>query len=388
MSVDLAVTIRPFEIHVPETAITDLRTRLANTRWPTQLPGEPWSRGVPVDYLQELTAYWAEEFDWHDAQHHLNRYPQFLTAIDGQTFHFLHVRSPEPDATPLMLLHGWPGSFIEFLDVIGPLADPARNGLDPMQAFHLVIPSLAGFGFSAPLSSPGWTSARNASALIKLMDALGYRRFGVQGGDYGAFVGPDMGRAAPDRVIGVHVNSATFGFIPLGPVSDGDQQTMTPVEQQRLQRLQDFNTEMSGYFQQQSTLPQTVGYGLADSPAGQLAWIVEKFKEWTNAGRELPQHAVAIDRILTNVSLYWLPETATSSANLYYESAHSRDWPQPSRVPTGVAAFAQDVAIRRYAEQNNNIVRWSDFDTGGHFAAMETPDLLVNDVRQFFAELR
>ena len=388
MTTETAVTIRPFEIRVPETAITDLRTRLANTRWPTQLPGEPWSRGVGVDYLQELAAYWAGEYDWRGAEHHLNGYPQFITEIDGQTFHFLHVRSPEPEAMPLVLLHGWPGSFIEFLDVIGPLTDPARNGLDPKQAFHLVIPSLAGFGFSAPLSSPGWTSARNATALTNLMDALGYRRYGVQGGDYGAFVAPDMGRAAPDHVIGVHVNAATFGFIPLGPVSDIDKQTMTPVEQQRLQRLQDFDTEMSGYFRQQSTRPQTLGYGLTDSPAGQLAWIIEKFKEWTDAEHELPQHAVAVDRILTNVSLYWFTETATSSANLYYESAHSRDWPQPSQVPTGVAAFAQDVAIRRFAEQNNNIVHWSDFDTGGHFAALETPDLLVNDVRRFFAGLR
>jgi pimeloyl-ACP methyl ester carboxylesterase len=381
-------TIRPFEIRVPETAITDLRTRLANTRWPRQLPGEPWCRGVPVDYLQKLAAYWAGEFDWRDAEHQLNGYPQFVTEIDGQTFHFLHVRSPEPEAMPLVLLHGWPGSFIEFLDVIGPLADPARHGLDPKQAFHLVIPSLAGFGFSTPLASPGWTSARNAAALIHLMDALGYRRYGVQGGDYGAFVAPDMGRAAPDHVIGVHVNAATFGFIPLGPVSDGDTQTMTPVEKQRVQRLEDFNTEMSGYFQQQSTRPQTLGYGLTDSPAGQLAWIVEKFKEWTDAEHELPQDAVAIDRILTNVSLYWFTETAASSANLYYESAHSRDWPRPSQVPTGVAAFAQDVAIRRFAEQNNNIVHWSDFDTGGHFAALETPDLLVSDIRQFFAGLR
>ena len=388
MRTDLAVAIRPFEIRVPKSAIADLRTRLAATRWPTQLPGEPWSRGVPVDYLRELAAYWADEFDWRAAEHRLNRYPQFRTEIDGQTFHFLHVRSPEPEATPLMLLHGWPGSFIEFLDVIGPLADPSRHGLDSTQAFHLVIPSLAGFGYSTPLSAPGWTSARNASALIHLMDALGYQRFAVQGGDYGAFVGPDMGRAAPDRVIGVHVNAATFGFIPLGPVSDADKQTMTPVEQQRLQRLRDFDTEMSGYFQQQSTRPQTLGYALTDSPAGLLGWIVEKFKEWTNAEHELPQHAVAIDRILTNVSLYWFTETATSSANLYYESAHNRDWPQPSQVPTGVAAFAQDIAIRRFAEQNNNIVHWSDFDTGGHFAAMETPDLLVNDIRQFFAGLR
>jgi pimeloyl-ACP methyl ester carboxylesterase len=343
---------------------------------------------MPVDYLKELLAYWTEEFNWRDAENDLNRYPQFRTAIDGQTFHFLHVRSLEPDATPLMLLHGWPGSFIEFLDVIGPLADPSRYGLDPTQAFHLVIPSLAGFGFSTPLSAPGWTSARNATALIKLMEALEYRRFGVQGGDYGAFVGPDMGRAAPDRVIGVHVNAATFGFIPLGPVSDLDRQTMTPVELQRLQRLRDFNTEMSGYFQQQSTRPQTLGYGLTDSPAGQLAWIVEKFKDWTDAKHQLPHHAVAMDRILTNVSLYWFTETATSSANLYYESAHRRDWPQPSQVPTGVAAFAQDVAIRRFAEQNNTIVHWSDFDAGGHFAAMETPDLLVDDIRQFFAGLR
>ena len=381
------LTIRPFEINVPDRALADLRARLTNTRWPKQLPGEPWSRGVPVDYLQKLSAYWADEFDWRTTERHLNSYPQYRTEIDGQRFHFLHVRSPQPDAMPLVLLHGWPGSFIEFLDVIGPLSDPGNHGLDSTQAFHLIVPSLAGFGFSAPLSSPGWTSTHNATALINLMEALGYRRYGVQGGDYGAIVAPDMGRAAPDSVIGVHVNAATFGFIPLGPVSDDDKQTMTKIEQKRLQRLHYFDTEMSGYFQQQSTRPQTVGYGLTDSPAGQLAWIVEKFKEWTNAEHQLPQDAVAADRILADASLYWFTETATSSANMYYESAHTRESPVPSQVPTGVAAFAEDVAIRRFAEQNNNIVHWSDFDTGGHFAAMETPDLLVNDIRAFFAEL-
>jgi pimeloyl-ACP methyl ester carboxylesterase len=379
--------IRPYRLEVSREALDDLRDRLARTRWPVQLPGAEWSRGVPVAYLRELVDYWANSYDWRAQEQRLGEFPQFVTEIDGQTIHFLHVRSPEPDATPLVLSHGWPGSVVEFLDVIGPLTDPRSHGGDPADAFHVVIPSLPGFGLSGPIADAGWDSNRTARAFAELMRRLGYSRYGAQGGDYGAFIAPDLGRVDPEHVIGVHVNAATFGFIPYGEVSEEELAGMSDVEKQRVARLNNYMSEMNGYFQVQATRPQTVSYGLADSPVGQLAWIVEKFKEWTD-GDGLPEDAVERDHMLTNVMLYWLTNTAGSSANIYYESMHSGTWPTPSQVPTGVAAFAQDVSIRSYAEQGNNIVHWSDFERGGHFAAMEVPDLFVGDVRAFFRTVR
>jgi pimeloyl-ACP methyl ester carboxylesterase len=294
----------------------------------------------------------------------------------------------KPAATPLLLLHGWPGSFAEFLDVIGPLTDPRAHGGDAADAFHLVIPSLPGFGYSGPLSGPGWNSKRMAAALAELMARLGYARYGAQGGDFGAFVAPDLGRVDPEHVIGVHVNAATMGFIPWGEIADDELATFTDTEKARLARMQHFLAEGNGYFQIQATRPQTLSYGLTDSPVGQLAWIVEKFKEWTNSEFAVPEEAIGRDRILTDVTIYWLTGTAGSAANMYYESTHVQDWPAPSTVPTGVAVFAEDIAIRRYAEQGQRIVHWTDFQTGGHFAALETPDLLVRDVVAFFAGLR
>ena len=379
------LTIKPFRIAISDADLADLKSRLAATRWPEQLPGAAWQRGVPVDYLRQLADYWADGFDWRAQEAELNSYPQFRTQIDGQTIHFLHVESPEPTARPLILLHGWPGSVVEFLDVIGPLSNPRAHGLDPAQAFHLVIPSLVGFGFSTPLSDAGWTANRIAAAFTELMAALGYNRYCVQGGDYGSFIGPLMGGLAPDRVIGVHVNAAAFGFNAGRNVSDDDLASMTELERDRVARSRTWAAEMTGYFRLQGTRPQTLGYGLEDSPAGQLAWIVEKFKEWTDSARELPDDAVPRDRLLANVAVYWFTRTATSSANLYYETTHTRALPDPSPVPTGVAVFSADLAIRRYGQRLFNITHWSDFDTGGHFAAMETPQLLVEDIRTFFA---
>ena len=379
--------IRPFRIDIPQADLDDLRDRLARTRWPSALPGEGWSRGVPVSYLEELAEYWRMSYDWRMHEAALNEYPQFTTVIDGQNIHFLHVRSPEADAMPLVLVHGWPGSIVEFLDVIGPLTDPRAHGGDPADAFHLVIPSMPGFAFSGPASDPGWDSRRMASAFAELMSRLGYGRYGTQGGDFGAFVAPDLGRVDADHVVGVHVNAATMGFVPWGDVDDATLAEFTDVEKARLERLRHYLSEGNGYAQIQATRPQTVAYGLADSPAGQLAWIVDKFQEWTHGG-QVPEDVIDRDRILTNVMLYWLTGTAASAANMYYESMHSGNWPTPTTVPTGVAAFAEDVAIRRYAEQGYTIVHWSDFDRGGHFAAMEVPDLLVGDVRTFFRTLR
>jgi pimeloyl-ACP methyl ester carboxylesterase len=381
--------IQPFRIDIPQADLDDLRDRVARTRWPDELPGVGWSRGVPLAYLRELAEYWRTAYDWRRQEAMLNEHPQFTTTIDGANVHFLHVRSPEPAALPLVLTHGWPGSIVEFLDVIGPLSDPRAHGGDAADAFHLVIPSIPGYGFSGPTRDAGWTADRVARAWVELLRRLGYDRYGVQGGDWGALISPAVGRADPDHVVGVHVNAATFGFIPFGPVEPEELATFSEAEKARVARLGAFLGDGNGYFQIQATRPQTLAYGLADSPAGQLAWIVEKFKEWTGAAADRPEEAVDRDRLLTNVMLYWLTDTAGSSARLYYENMHSASWGQaPATTPTGVAVFAEDVAIRRYAERANNIVHWSDFDTGGHFAAMETPDLLVEDVRTFFRKLR
>jgi pimeloyl-ACP methyl ester carboxylesterase len=380
--------ITPFTVSVSDDDITDLRARLRSTRWPVQLPGTDWQKGVPVDYLRRVADYWASDFDWRVQEKRINAFPQFTTNVAGQLVHFLHVRSAVEGATPLLLLHGWPGSFLEFLGVIDSLVDPVGHGGTEADAFHVVVPSLPGFGFSAPLAGEGWGSRRMAGALAELMARLGYERYGAQGGDYGAFVAPDLGRVDAEHVIGIHVNAATMGFIPFGDVSEEDKASLSEVERARLVRLTNFLGDGNGYFTVQATRPQTISFALTDSPVGQLAWIVEKFKEWTGSNHELPEDAVGLDSILTDVSLYWFTKTAGSAANMYYESMHGHDWPTPSQVPTGVAAFAEDVAIRRYAEQANNIVHWSDIDAGGHFAALETPDLLVADVRAFFAGLR
>jgi pimeloyl-ACP methyl ester carboxylesterase len=379
--------IEQFRIRIPQADLDDLADRLARTRWPASLPGTGWERGVPVGYLRGLAEYWRTGFDWRAAEARLNSYPQYTTEIDGQKIHFMHVKSPEADATPLLLIHGWPGSIVEFLHVVGPLSDPRGHGDAAAPAFDLVIPSLPGFGFSTPVTEPGWNSRRMAGALAELMRRLGYDRYGAQGGDFGAFVAPDLGRVDPEHVIGVHVNAATVGFIPFGDVPEQDLATFSPAEKERLERMRNFLSEGNGYFQIQATRPQTLSYALTDSPAGQLAWIVEKFKEWTNSGHALPEDAISRDDILADVSLYWFTGTAGSAANIYYESMHAGDFPVPSGVPTGVAVFAEDIAIRRYGEQVNNIVHWTDFETGGHFAALETPGPLVQDVRAFFAAL-
>jgi epoxide hydrolase len=366
----------PFKIAIAQADLDDLAARLDRTRWTAPLPGTGWDRGVPPAYLRELADYWRSGYDWRAAEARLNRFPQFTTVIDGAEIHFLHVRSAVPDALPLILTHGWPGSVAEFLEVIEPLTNPA----DPADAFNVVIPSLPGFGFSA-LPDAGWTSRRVARAWAELMGRLGYDRYGAQGGDLGAWVSPDLGRVAPDHVVGVHVNAATVGFIPFGPVDDVD--SLTDVERRRLAKMEHFRTEEWGYNLLLSTRPATVAYALGDSPVGQLAWLAEKFQAWSG-----PQ-GVDRDHLLTNVSLYWFTRTAGTSADFYYESTHGGfEFPTPSGVPTGVAAFGEDVSIRRFAEQSNVVTHWSDFAEGGHFAALETPDLLVEDIRTFFRKLR
>ncbi|KAA5837319.1 epoxide hydrolase 1 [Saccharopolyspora hirsuta] len=333
--------------------------------------------------LQELAEHWRTGYDWRVHEAALNAHPQFTTTVDGQNLHFLHVRSPEPGAAPLLLLHGWPGGVVDFLDVIGPLTDPRAHGGDPADAFHLVVPSLPGFGFSTPLAGPGMNAARMAGILLQLMEKLGYDRFGVQGCDTGSWVAPQLGKQAPERVLGVHLNALiTF---PVG--EEGEFDGLTEVEQRRWESMQDFN---DGYLQCNSKRPQTVAYGLHDSPVGQLAWIVEKFKELTEPEAGLPEDSIDRDRILTDVTLYWLTGTAGSAAQIYYEEISANDWSEPQRgtVPTGVLVSAHDVTIRRWAERDHDVVRWTELGEGGHFLAMEAPGALVEDVRAFFRELR
>jgi pimeloyl-ACP methyl ester carboxylesterase len=380
----------PFRIEVSNAAVEDLDARLARARYAPETPGEGWSRGVPRAYLQELAAYWRDEFDWRAREAEINRHPQFTTVIDEQTIHFLHVRSPEPDATPLMLVHGWPGSFVEFLDVIGPLADPRAHGGDPAKAFHLVIPSIPGHGYSRPLTDRAWTHHHIAQVFVRLMDRLGYDRYGVQGGDAGAFLAPEMARIDPERVIGVHVNALVQ--IPSVPQMAIGMATFTRSERERFARFRRYRDDMMGYAHIQGTRPKTLAYALTDSPVGQLAWIVEKFKEWVDPAASLPEDAIDRDRILTNVSLYWFTATAGSAANLYYETFHEKDGVKRAtrnEVPTGVAvSLNMDVTIRRWAERENNIVHWTEVERGGHFLAMENPRLFVEDVRRFFAKVR
>jgi epoxide hydrolase len=384
-------SIRPFRIDVPEADLDDLRDRLARTRWPDELPGVGWSRGVPLGYLKDLAGYWRDGYDWRGHEARLNQLPQFTTVVDGQPIHFLHVRSPEPDALPLIVTHGYPGSVVEFLDLVGPLTDPRANGGDPADAFHLVAPSLPGYGFSTPVREPGWAMGRTTRAWVELMARLGYDRYGGQGGDIGAGVTGMLANLDPGHVVGVHLNSDPLAVaaVALPPGDQADKAAVTDAHRASLEWMRQFQADGLGYLELQRTRPQTVAYALTDSPVGQLAWIVEKFREWTDPAADLPEDAVDRDQLLTNVSIYWFTGTGASAAQFLYETAHAQDWPGPSDVPQGWAVFAAaDDLVRRLIDPDGRIEHWSEFDRGGHFAAMEAPDLLVEDVRAFFRKLR
>lgn len=395
--------IHPFRIEIPESKLDDLRDRLARARWPSEIPGAGWSRGVPVEYLKELVEYWRTAYDWRAWEAKLNAYPQFTTTIDGQAIHFLHARSTEPDALPLMLINGWPSSFVEFIDVVGPLTDPRAHGDDPSDAFHVIVPSIPGFGFSTPVEETGWEMYRTAGAFVELMRRLGYGRYGLQGGDIGGGIAGGLAAVEPGRVVGVHINGPSM--FPTGEQLDLAE--LSEIDGVRLQRFNEFQAEGMGYLQIQSTRPQTLAYALTDSPVGQLAWIVEKFKEWTDPRAELPDDAVDRDLLLTNVTLYWLGGLGASTAHFVYEgmrawataSAHGADEAQSGAPdeggdalpapPAGFAVFAADNSIRQLVESyTGSFDHWSEFNRGGHFPAMEAPDLLVEDVREFFRSLR
>jgi len=383
--------IHPFRVEIPEADLDDLHDRLARTRWPDELVGVGWSRGVPLGYLQDLAGYWRDGYDWRGQEARLNQLPQFTTEIDGQRIHFLHVRSPEPDALPLIVTHGYPGAVVEFLDLVGPLTAPRAHGGDPADAFHLVAPSLPGYGFSTPVREPGWAMGRTSRAWVELMARLGYDRYGGQGGDIGAGVTGMLANLDPGHVVGVHLNSDPLAVaaVALPPGDEADKAAVTDAHRASLEWMRRFQADGLGYLELQRTRPQTVAYALTDSPVGQLAWIVEKFKEWTDPAAELPEDAVDRDQLLTNVSVYWFTGTGASAAQFLYETAHAQDWPGPSDVPQGWAVFAaNDDLVRRLVDPDGRIEHWSEFDRGGHFAAMEAPDLLVEDVRAFFRKLR
>ena len=381
--------MQPFQLNISEHDIQAMRDRLAQTRWPEQLPGtDGWSKGVPV---AEAKA-WAQdlaEFDWRALQDELNALPQWTTEIDGAAVHFVHVHSERDDAIPLIVLHGWPGTVVELIDLIEPLTTPESDD-DP--AFHVVIPSHPGVGLSGRTTSPGWGVPRTATAYATLMAQLGYESFVVQGGDHGAVLAPHLGRVDPQHVRGIHVNAATLGFMPMDVVDEETAADLSPVERRRLESIAKFMTDGNGYNVIQTTRPQTIGYGLEDSPAAQLTWIVEKVEDWTHDSSRLSDRHYR-DRHLANVLLYWLTRTATSAAaNIY--AAYQELFAEPqtafadSGVPTAVIAYAEDPSIRRYAEQSNTIVRWTDVDDGGHFAALEQPDSIVSDLRAFVRDLQ
>jgi pimeloyl-ACP methyl ester carboxylesterase len=377
-------------MEVDEQELDELRRRLHETRWPDETPGTGWSRGVPRDYLERLAGYWGDEYDWRRHETALNAYPQFTTVIDGQPIHFLDVPSPEPDALPLVMLHSWPGSVVEFTRMLGPLTDPRAHGRDPADAFHVVVPSIPGFGFSTPLTGTGWATGRIAKAFVELMSRLGYRRYAVHGGDIGAGVAIGMCSADPDRVAAIHVTTdlPTSVTVAMWGGDPAANPALTPEQKERVEQLKQVSTDDEGYLRIQTTRPQTIGYALTDSPAAQLAWIAEKFQAWTDPHASLPEDAVDRDQLLTNVSLYWFTRSGASAAHTLYESMHAQDWSEPGPAPVGWAVFGADPVVRILADPEHRIEHWSEYPSGGHFPAMEQPDLLVDDLRLFFRAFR
>src|SRR6266702_4171825 len=380
----MTAAIEPFSIKVPSGVLDDLRSRLKNTRWPeAELVGD-WSQGIPLKWTREICRYWAEEYDWRRREALLNRFAQFTTEIDGLDIHFLLVRSPHPQALPLIITHGWPGSVVEFHKVIEPLSDPTAHGGSAADAFHVVCPSLPGFGFSEKPASTGWGIDRIASAWAVLMDRLGYTRYGAQGGDWGSAVTTALGAQDVAHCAGIHITLA----MGARPNVEGQP---TPEEARAVQGITYYADWDSGYSKQQSTRPQTLGYALTDSPSGQAAWILEKFWAWTDCDGH-PENILGRDELLDNVMLYWVTATAASSARLYWESfGPKRRTPFKVGIPCGVAVFPKEIVtpVRRWMEAGYTDIRhWREMPKGGHFAAFEQPELYVREVREFFRTLR
>ncbi|MEH1127246.1 epoxide hydrolase family protein [Micromonospora sp. CPCC 206061] len=382
--------VASFRISVDEGVLDDLRDRLRRTRWPEPGPVQDWSQGVPLDYLRELCRYWAEEYEWPVRQERLNALPQFRTTIDGLGVHFIHVRSPHAEALPLVLTHGWPGSVVEFVKVIGPLTDPVAHGGAASDAFHVVCPSLPGYGFSDKPQQPGWTVDRIARCWSELVNRLGYSRYGAQGHDWGTSISTSLAQQHPDQVVGIHL------VPPLAAPDPATFDALTDAERRALEDLRRAGEWEDGYSLEQSTRPQTVGYGLVDSPAALCAWIIEKFRSWSDCDGDL-ESVFTRDELLDNLMLYWLPGTGASSARLYWESF--RQVQQLFRsgttdvvtAPTGCSIFPKENPrpSRRWAERRfANIHYWNEPTKGGHFAAFEQPELFVQEVRSCFRPLR
>ena len=375
--------VRPFRIEVHEADLVDLRDRLARTRWPEPETVDDWSQGIPLAYTRELCDYWATRYDWRATEARLNSLPQFVTGLDGLDIHFLHVRSPHAGALPIVLTHGWPGSIVEFEKVIGPLTDPVAHGGEAADAFDVVCPSLPGYGFSGKPTGTGWSVGRIADAWAQLMERLGYGRYGAQGGDWGAMVTASLGSRDAAHLAGIHLN------MPMAAPGGLDVTDLTDAEQAALASFADHRRWGTGYSKEQSTRPQTVGYGLVDSPAGQAAWIVEKFWAWTDCDGH-PENVLTRDELLDNVMLYWLPAAGASSARLYWESFVAPGF-DPVGVPTGCSIFPKEIMrmSRRWAATRfTDIVYWNELDRGGHFAAFEQPGAFVDELRSFFRLVR
>ena len=368
---------------MPESALIDLKDRLARTRWPERETIDDHSQGAKLVEVRALCDYWRDGYDWRRCEARLNGLGQFRTTIDGLGIHFLHVRSPEPDALPIILTHGWPGSVVEFLKVVGPLADPAAHGGDPRQAFHIVVPSLPGYGFSDRPSERGWTVDRTARAWVTLMRRLGYDRFVAQGGDWGSAVTTTLGKMRPPGLAAVHLN-----FVIAFP-EPADVENATEREKVAIAEMQRFSDDGRGYSALQSTRPQTIGYALTDSPAGQAAWILEKLVEWSAADGDV-REALSYDDVLDNIMLYWLPGTAASSARLYWESF--ADFAiDPLDLPVACSIFPREIVrpARAWAERKySDLIYWGEPVSGGHFAAFEQPDVFVSEIRRAFASIR
>lgn len=370
--------LEPFTIAVPDADLADLVERLERTRWPEKEPVDDWSQGIPLDYMREVCAYWADTFDWRAVEAGLNAHPQFRTVIDGLGIHVQHIRSPHENALPVVITHGWPGSIVEFQKIIGPLVDPTAHGGDAADAFHVVLPSLPGYGWSDKPTTTGWGVERIASAWHELMTRLGYERWVAQGGDWGAAVTTQIGMQNRGGCIAIHTN------MPVAAPDPATMDDLTPVEQAALEGFAHYDRWDSGYSKQQSTRPQTLGYGLVDSPAGQAAWILEKFWAWTDCDGH-PENVLTRDELLANVSVYWFTASAASSARLYWESFASFSEGTVD-IPAGVSAFPKEIirSSRRWAAQRyRDIVYWNELDRGGHFAAFEQPELFVEELRAF-----
>ena len=371
--------IKPFEIAIPDAQLADLKQRLANTRWPDKETVDDWSQGIPLAYLQAVCAYWQKDYDWRAREAKLNRFPQFKTTIQGLDIHFIHVRSPEPNATPLVMTHGWPGSVVEFQKVIEPLTNPKAHGGSAEDAFHVVCPSLPGYGFSEKPKETGWGIHKIADAWAELMARLGYDRYVAQGGDWGSMVTTCIGAQDPSHCQGIHLNMA------IAPPTEDSLSNLDELEQAAMAGMQHYADKDSGYSKQQSTRPQSLGYGLVDSPAGQAGWILEKFWSWTDCNGH-PENALTRDEMLDNVMLYWLPATGASSARLYWESFNQVPMMEVS-VPVGVSVFPKEIfkASRRWCEARYPRLAYHNVLTkGGHFAAFEQPNLFVSEVRAAF----